>query len=163
MGDFFSFSGCRNFQRGTNYEIQLGTLSKVDIKKEDNSTLFQRIKVWNLLIKKKSKKNAPKMVFWSNLVGSCVVIGTCACHYGWVTENNPKPTLLFPLVTVWHSLRMPQQWGQIILKFKSEKFPGPKNFTRKSVDAAFFSFCSWYILKVLSFVALMFQKRYEIP
>ena len=52
---------------------------------------------------------------------------------------------------------------QIILKFKSEKFPSSKNFTRKSVDAAFFSFCSGHILKLLSFVALMFQKRYEIP
>ena len=108
--------------------------SVVDIKKADNSILFQRIKVWNLLVKKKLKKNAPKMVFWSNLVGSCVVIGTCACHYGWVTENNPKPTLLFPLVTVWHSLRMPQQWSQIVLKFKSGIFPCPKDFTRKSGD-----------------------------
>ena len=79
-------------------------------------------------------KKVEKMVFWSNLVGSCVVIGTCACHYGWVTENNPKPTLLFPLVTVWHSLRMPQQWSQIVLKFKSGIFPCPKDFTRKSGD-----------------------------
>ena len=104
--------------------------------------LFQRIKVSNLLVQKKVEKNELKMVFWSNLVGSCVVIGTCACHYGWVTENNPKPTLLFPLVTVWHSLRMPQ-WGQNFYEFKSVKFQCPKGLviTRKSRGTIFYSFC----------------------
>ena len=138
MGDFVSFSEYRIFTREQIMIFSLAYSVKLTLKKQIIQYYFQESKFetcW--LSKKKVEKNAPKMVFWSNLVGSCVVIGTCACHYGWVTENNPKPTLLFPLVTVWHSLRMPQQWGQIILKFKSGKFPCPKVFTRKSSDAVF--------------------------